>query len=463
MQVVHKSVPTKSRKFCSVPQCTNYCTKDVSLHNFPNDSKLCQRWKHILKIGKPISKFMYVCSQHFLACDFFPVNPHTELKKARLKKDVVPSQKLPIRRHDRPETRTRRTINRKCSEKRTVKKEEKNYDVPPLFSEESVHVPEPSTSTTSHSIRENVPPFLNTFIEDKAIQTDCSEFFQLSQLLKSDEKLQYFTGVNHGILESYSKCVRNVADFNDIATENLNLYLILILCKIKTNMSFVCLSVLFGMSPATCTRLFYKYQLVLNRQYIGQPKEEILQNMPLCFENFKMTRVVLDATEIKVQKLNCLRCRILSYSHYKCSHTMKFLIGITPSGLISYVSKGYGGRASDKAIFNKENIIDKLDPYDAIMVDKGILIEKECNDHFVKLIRPPFLKKQKQFSKEDATTTANIARARVHVERVIQRIKTFNILSDQIDWYIIPYIEDIMTIVAATVNMSSPILADDKF
>lgn len=232
-------------------------------------------------------------------------------------------------------------------------------------------------------------------------------------------------------------------------------------------MSFVCLSVLFGTSPATCTRIFYRYVSLLAtsiKPAIYWPtKEEILQNMPKCFENFKTTRIVLDATEIKVQKLKCLKCRILSYSHYKCSHTMKFLIGITPSGLISYVSKGYGGRASDKAIFCNENIINKLDPHDAIMVDKGILIEKECEEHLVKLIRPPFMRKQKQLSKDDATITANIARARVHVERVIQRIKTFNILNDQIDWYMIPYIEDIITVIAATVNMSSPILADDKF
>lgn len=152
----------------------------------------------------------------------------------------------------------------------------------------------------------------------------------------------------------------------------------------------------------------------------------------------------------------------MSYSHYKGTHTIKYLIGITPSGLISYVSSGYGGRATDKAIFNYENLIDKVDINDSIMVDKGFLIEKECEEKLVRLIRPPFIKKQKQFTKRCAETTAEIARARVHVERAIQRIKIFKILKEQFDWYLIPYADEIMIIIAAVVNLSSPILTEEK-
>ena len=70
MQFVHKHVETKSRIICSVPQCSSYCTKDISLHAFPADHKLCKTWQTILKIGKPVSKYMFVCSQHFLKGDF---------------------------------------------------------------------------------------------------------------------------------------------------------------------------------------------------------------------------------------------------------------------------------------------------------------------------------------------------------------------------------------------------------
>lgn len=288
-------------------------------------------------------------------------------------------------------------------------------------------------------------------------------------LLLRDLVYVFILGVSHAILETFTKCVVNVANLNNWEddTDTIKLYLLLVLCKLKTSMTFACLSVLFNIHSTTCARIFYKYVSLLAvsvRPAIYWPiKEEILKNMPKYFEKFKATRIVLDATEIKVQKLKCLKCRIMSYSNYKCCHTMKFLIGITPSGLISCVSKGYGGRASYKSIFNSEKIIDKLDPFDAIMVDKGILIEVECNERLVKLIRPPFLQKKKQLTENDAMIMADIARARVHVERAIQRLKMFKIFNNQIDWFMIPYIEDIMVVIASIVNMSPPILADNKF
>lgn len=275
-----------------------------------------------------------------------------------------------------------------------------------------------------------------------------------------------FLGINFDILRTIKKCAENIAYYNKCNWPDMEKRILLVMCKLKLNISFACLAVLFRISKPTCPKIFYATLSLLAvslRPAIYWPtKQQILNNLPKCFDKFKNTRVVLDCTEIKIQALNCLKCRVMSYSHYKGTHTMKYLIGITPSGLISFVSAGFGGRATDKAIFNYENVINKLDMHDAIMVDKGILIEKECEDKLVRLIRPPFLRKQKQFTKEDAAATAEIARARVHVERAIQRIKIFKILKEQFNWYLIPYADEIMTVIAAVVNLSSPILSDEK-
>jgi hypothetical protein len=136
---------------------------------------------------------------------------------------------------------------------------------------------------------------------------------------------------------------------------------------------------------------------------------------------------------------------------------------VAASGLVTYLSKPYGGRASDKAIFNLENLLSKLDPHDAIMVDKGFLIETECAKANVKLKRPPFLRKKKQLSKEEATQTAVIARARVHVERSIQHIKQFRACRNVVPWKLLAEIKNIMMVVVALTNLSPPILANDKF
>ena len=50
------------------------------------------------------------------------------------------------------------------------------------------------------------------------------------------------------------------------------------------------------------------------------------------------------------------------------------LIGITPSGAISFVSYVYEGASSDKELFKKSKIIDKINPEDLVMVDRGLNI-----------------------------------------------------------------------------------------
>ncbi|KAJ8686144.1 hypothetical protein QAD02_021938 [Eretmocerus hayati] len=191
--------------------------------------------------------------------------------------------------------------------------------------------------------------------------------------------------------------------------------------------------------------------------------EENQDSMPKYFQYFPKTRVVLDCTEIPIEKPNCLKCRLRLYSHYKGCETVKFLIGVTPCGSICYKSKAYGGRASDKAIFLQSNLLDILDPgRDDIMVDKGFDIDLECLESHIKLIKPPKLGSSAQMSAEDTLYTNRIAAARVHVEGSIQRMKSFQIMKHKIPLLTIPLIDKISIIVAALVNLKNPLLADDK-
>jgi len=138
-------------------------------------------------------------------------------------------------------------------------------------------------------------------------------------------------------------------------------------------------------------------------------------------------------------------------------------VGVTPAGLICLLSKCFGGRASDKKIVVTSGILDRLDRNDGVMVDKGFMIEKECAELGLRLIRPPFLSKKKTLSKQESLRTAEIAKARVHVERVIKQLRNFEILVQQVPSNLLPYIDDILTVCGALVNLSFPVLASDKF
>lgn len=67
-------------------------------------------------------------------------------------------------------------------------------------------------------------------------------------------------------------------------------------------------------------------------------------------------RVVLDCMEVSVSTPKCLRSNISMYSYCKKYHTIKYMVGASTGEIITFLSRGYGSRASDKATFIKEKL-----------------------------------------------------------------------------------------------------------
>ena len=86
-----------------------------------------------------------------------------------------------------------------------------------------------------------------------------------------------------------------------------------------------------------------------------------------------------------------LNARALTYSNYKSTNTIKYLIGITPSNGISFLSTGWGGHASDILITLNSEFLDMLSPGDCVHADRGFLVEELANVDAV-LRMPAFTK-----------------------------------------------------------------------
>lgn len=78
----------------------------------------------------------------------------------------------------------------------------------------------------------------------------------------------------------------------------------------------------------------------------------VRENLPPSFRNpaYNLVRYIIDCTEIFLETPQNLQVRTDTWSDYKHHNTAKYLVSITPSGMINYVSKGWGGRTSDKFI-----------------------------------------------------------------------------------------------------------------
>lgn len=134
------------------------------------------------------------------------------------------------------------------------------------------------------------------------------------------------------------------------------------------------------------------------------------------------------------------------------------MIGIAPSGGISFISDVWGGSISDKEICLKSKLLSLLEPGDCVLADRGFLIKKEIEAKGCQLFTPHFLKDKIQFNIIERKDNKKISRHRVHVERAILRIKSFKYFSNTIPLVSMHSISKLIYIIAFLCNFGNPLI-----
>ena len=113
---------------------------------------------------------------------------------------------------------------------------------------------------------------------------------------------------------------------------------LLMLLQLKLAVPACIISDLFGVSETRLSRIVYTWINYIFEVFRTQVKWPILQNirkhMP---SSFPRTRVVVDYTEIFVQKPRTPTDQSQTYSNYKGYNTFKSLFGVTPHGALSLI------------------------------------------------------------------------------------------------------------------------------
>lgn len=124
-------------------------------------------------------------------------------------------------------------------------------------------------------------------------------------------------------------------------------------------------------------------------------------------------------------KTSSLRTQWMTWSEYKHSNTLKILIGVTPNGMVTFVSRLWAGNVSDRHIVPHGEFLPKLCPGDVIMAENGLF-----------------------------RTNSNAS-----VEMKMEQIKNCNIVTSRILLSEVHLSEQIICICTALTNLLPPLLS----
>lgn len=283
------------------------------------------------------------------------------------------------------------------------------------------------------------------------------QIFSVELVLEREKTLKnlfkYYTGLTYLrfcallsflIPQGYAlKYICKRADLQKINNKNA---LFFTLCRLRHGFGLKDLATRFGISLQSSGELFNVWldhaYCKLGKLSIWPHRDNIIKDMPSEYrKEFPTSLIIIDGTEVKTQSPSALGLQSQLYSDYKSNTTLKGLIGCDPNGDIMYVSELFTGSISDKALTMQSGFYDTIKQLksigyinngDAIMVDKGFSIRQEIEELGLLLNIPPFATTGSQMSVGDSALTNKIARHRVHIERLICKVKTFKLLSNRI-------------------------------
>ena len=118
--------------------------------------------------------------------------------------------------------------------------------------------------------------------------------------------------------------------------------------------------------------------------------------------------IMIDCFEVFIDIPSNLEARSLTWSSYKHHNTIKFLIGITPQGTISFLSKAWGGRVSDKYLTEHCCFLRKLLPGDVVLAGRRFVVSDSLGLLMATITMPAFTKGKQQLPAIELGNSENL-------------------------------------------------------
>ncbi|CAK1585392.1 unnamed protein product [Parnassius mnemosyne] len=371
-----------------MPQCcaVPYCSSAKGGHRFPCDKSRLKKWIIAIRRQNFIpSKHSVVCKDHFTSEDYtLPKDSTCQNPTPRLKKEAVPSvffwnishvndqkkiecnQRVIRRRQKREEQEKKVVYNLdQWYQNRSTKEniECVEVEIESMFKDigiqcstgdlcKDIMIPEKQPHLYSEKCIRNMDSFcIQNLSGPKEVHfyTGCDDYehfmFIFSLFGEEVNDLKYYPTMkpSHG--------AHVLTPFNEF---------FLTVMKLRRNTSNIELSFRFKISESSVSNIFITW---INYLYcklkdlnLWVSKKVLDNNMKILGKTNTCT-IIIDCTEIKIEKPKNPASQQLTYSNYKSTNTLKVLVGVSATGCVTFVSDAYGGSISDRQLFEKSNII----------------------------------------------------------------------------------------------------------
>ena len=314
-------------------------------------------------------------------------------------------------------------------------------------------------------------------------ENDVSQLFRLEKIKQTDNLIKFYTGFTDfaTLMIFYEEVLKDDAeetrmwkgkDSKDIFDEfkcgrpyklPLLEQFFMTLLRLRLGLLEVDIAFRFSVSQSTVSRTTLTWINLMYHNFKAMeqfPSWDVVKRyMPEIFKKeYPSTRIIIDATEFAIERPSSLLNQSSTFSSYKNRNTVKVLIGVMPSGAISFVSESYEGSISDRRLVELSGLLQLLEPGDEVMADKGFLIQDLLAPIGVRLNVPPLLQSKSQMPTDDVVVTKKIAQLRVHVERAIGRVKEFRILQTVLPSSMWDSINEIIHVCCMLTNFSPPLV-----
>ncbi|XP_062543019.1 uncharacterized protein LOC134210774 isoform X2 [Armigeres subalbatus] len=242
-----------SRMICFVPSCKQRYKRGISFHSFPpqSDNRI---WTQRLRLNIEPLKTSRICSLHFSIGNFITPASDRMTDRLILKRSAVPDTNLP----EAPVSSTKKKLKEGRAMRAANRSENK------LVLEKANMIPDVDTDGGNNEQPMEIyhPPLIDCAVQVNTIELDNLKRKRTSAVIfGNDDDLLAWTGLkSSAMLKAIVKSVTLLEQYRSRPHSSVTLEeeVLIVFIKLKTNISFRCISVLFRLHKHTVSNCFQR-------------------------------------------------------------------------------------------------------------------------------------------------------------------------------------------------------------